>query len=208
MPVPAYLKHLAVDATEHKTWTAFSLVCLCGCRRFHLYKNDYTSGEKKVIKPYFKAVEDYYYKPKHIYYDENGVLHDEREVAPGVYREAVIPPAPFFSTVKVYKALCASCGVEHLLFDNRYHGYDGMTAQGQSEELLSYQPHFRQIKRRDGEAVGLLVKAENDETYLQFCENTALGFTEAQYADAFSWICVYTVDTAGKKRKVLDIETA
>ena len=102
------------------------------------------------------------------------------------------------------KVSCTACGKEHLLFDSRIHGYDGMTGE-HTQEVLDYKPHFK-LKCKN--AVSLEMKVENDESHEAFKENTAIGFTKEQYSDAFGWMVIYKTDEKGKKSKIIDTETA
>ena len=106
--------------------------------------------------------------------------------------------------IAVVKIKCQHCGAEHLVFDSRYHGYDGITGNHTEEKVL-YQPHFRS---KGTEAVGIEIKIENDPSIESFQENTGLSFAEEQYSEAFSWIKIYAVKQNGKKHVILDYETA
>ena len=140
--------------------------------------------------------------------DENGTLHRWKLLTPagldGPKEEVFISERPFFAMIAVAKIKCQHCGAEHLIFDNRCHGYSGMTDTHTQEELL-YQPHFRPKCRN---AVGIEIKVENDPSIEIFKENTGLSFTEEQYSNAFSWIKVYAINPDGKKSLILDFETA
>lgn len=141
--------------------------------------------------------------------DENGCQHywlllEPQKGLEGQKEEIIIPPRPYFSAIAVIRIRCADCGQEYLLFDSRLHGYDGMTGEHSPQEMC-YEPHFK-LKCKD--AVALQLKIENDESYEEFKENTDLGFTEAQYSDAFGWIVIYKVDEKGKKTKIFELETA
>ena len=211
IPIPRYLRHLAIPLKEQGTWTHFSIRCPCRGNRFWIYQNSFTKEENALVKPVIDAWNEIYdpTKPRAVTTDENGQKHYWRLFQPlkgldGAHQEIIVPKCPFFMGISVLKATCAACGKEHLLFDNRIHGYDGMTGE-HTREVLEYVPSF---KLKCKTAVSLEIKVENDASLEVFEENTALGFTEEQYSDSFSWMVIYKTDEKGKKTKIFDTETA
>lgn len=209
VPIPRYLRDIAVLEKQCKTWVHFSLKCTCGCEKFSLFENYLTKEEKKLEKPYYDALDKMVGHPTTCTKDEDGTLHhwilymsDHLKVERR--EEVFVPDKPYFSGIKVLKIICAECGKEHLLFDSRTCGYDGITGE-KSEEEMKYIPHFKQ-KCRD--TVPLSVKIENDESLKAFKENTALDYSEDRYSDSFSWLAVYKIGDDGKKTKLFDFETA
>ncbi|MBR5119527.1 MAG: hypothetical protein IKV02_00885 [Clostridia bacterium] len=210
VPIPNYLKHMAVFDKCKSNWTYFSIECTCGCNRFEIYENHPTKEENALLKPYYEAWDEIHAnKPRKITVDENGNKHYWRLFEPlkgldGAHEEIIVPERPFFSGITVIKVKCTECGKEHVVFDNRLHGYDGMAGE-ETKETLEYEPHF---KRKCKDIVSLYIKIENDESFEEFQENTDLGFSEEQYSDAFSWITIYKVNEFGKKAKIFDWESA
>ena len=210
IPIPHYLKSIATLEKQTKQWTHFSLACPCGCKKFQVFENTLTKEEKALMKPYNDAIQAKGASGLGITRDENGTLHYWKLYEPfkgldGRHEEIIVPPAPFFSGIWVWKIVCDECGQEFILFDSRFHGYDGVFNEGATKETLSYQPTFR---RKCKDSVSLSVKVENDDSYEEFCENCGDDCTKEQYADAFSWIVVYKIDEKGKKTKILESETA
>lgn len=210
VPVPAYLRNQAQIMKTTKSWTSFSLFCNCGCRRFIPYANAYTPEEEKALKPYYDALHDSLSGgwASACTKDEDGTLHHWKLLSPagwnGPKEEVFIPEQPFFAGITVIKIRCENCGAEHRIFDNRHHGYDGMTGT-HTEEERNYQPRFRPKCRS---AVGIEIKVENDPSLEDFEKNTGLRFTEEQYSNAFSWVKIYAVNPDGKKRTIFECETA
>ena len=208
VPIPNYLKQIAVFDKCKSNWTYFSIKCACGCNRFEVYENCLNKEEKALVKPYYDALEEIYAdEPRKITRDENGKMHYWRLFEPlkgldGAHEEIIVPERPFFSGITVIKVKCTECGKEHIIFDNRLHGYDGMTGE-KTREALEYEPHF---KRKCKDIVSLYIKIENDESFEEFQENTDLVFSEEQYSDAFSWITIYKVNSLGKKTQIFDWE--
>ena len=211
VPIPEYLKEIAAHDSSKGMWTTFSLKCPCGCTSFHYFRNCLTKEEQKLEKPYYDAL-DYLFGTRGSgfgsigrWIDEQGRTHSWRLLSPdgldGPKEDVIIPARPYFSGIIRITVRCVDCGAEYVLFDSRFHGYDGVTGIHTAEEL-SYQPT---MKLRRGGPIGIQVKIENDETPESFLECTAAD--TADYSDAFSWIIVYKV-TDGKKTKIFELETA
>ena len=211
VPIPNYLKDIAVLEKQKETWVHFAVKCTCGCNKFLVFQNYFNREEKLMEKPYNDALMQIYCSnyARTTTKDEDGKVHYWRLYEPskgleGKHEEIIVPERPVFSGIAVIKIKCADCGREYVIFDSRIHGYDGMTGE-EDKEAMGYVPHF---KLKCKEAVSLSIKIENDESFDEFQENTDLGFTEEQYSDAFGWILVYKVDENGKKVKIFDWETA
>jgi len=210
IPIPKYLRYIAILKKQQKTWTHFGVRCACGCVDFFVYQNYLNKEEKLLEKPYYDALTEMFSAGASMCTrDEDGTLHHWKLYEPnkglkGKHEEVFVPDRPYFSGITVIKIKCSECGEEHFIFDSRIHGYDGMTGE-KDQATMEYEPHFK-LKCKD--AVSLEIKVENDESFEVFQENTNLGFTEEQYSDAFSWIMIYRVNDNGKKTKIFDWESA
>ena len=209
MPIPNYLDKIVKDVKNNGTWTCFSMVCICGCDKFFLFKNFYTTIEKEIMKPYFDALHQLFTMgPVTYMYDENGEGHWVKLKDNKPTDVIDVPDAPSISGIEVIKIKCSHCGREYVLFDNRFNGYDGVFVKEKDISKINYEAHFKQIKINSGKSVGVNVKVENDESLEVFIKNTGVLDCDTQtYSNAFSWICVYAVTEKGK-RKVFDFESA
>ncbi len=205
VPIPHYLNDIAILEKQKDTWVHFTVKCSCESDRFLVYENHLNKEEKALERPYYdKLTEIYCSNSRRITIkDENGKIHYWKALEDSK-EEIVIPEKPYFSGITVIKAKCADCGKEHLIFDSRIHGYDGITGE-ETKEAMEYEPHFR-LKCKG--IVSLSLKIENSESFEEFSEDYDLGFTEEQYSNAFSWIMIYRTDEKGKKTKIFDYETA
>ncbi len=211
VPIPNYLKDIAVFEKHKDNWVHFSIKCVCGCDKFSVYENYLNKEEKALVKPYYDALMDIYGRktPMKMTRDDDGNVHYWKLYEPfkgldGAHEEIIVPEQPYFSGVMVIKIKCSVCGKEHIIFDNRLHGYDGMISE-ETKETMEYEPHFR-AKCKD--IVSLAIKVENNESFEEFNEDCDLGFTPEQYSNAFSWLVIYKIDQKGKKTKILDLECA
>jgi len=48
---------------------------------------------------------------------------------------------------------------------------------------------------------------EHDPSIEDFKENTDIVCSYEDYTEAFTWLVIYTIDSQGKKRKIVDLET-
>lgn len=216
MPIPHYLKPIAVPEKQQGAWTYFRIRCRCGCERFFVYQNAFTKEEREQEKPYRDALDELWSTGcAACTQDEDGTVHhwrvytseDEDEADDGTDREerreeVFLPVRPYFSGIAVIRIRCAACGGEQVLFDSRIHGYEAVTGE-RDPQVTAYEPHFRPKGKT---AVPLLCRVENDGTFDEFRENTGADLTEEQYTDAFDWITVYRTD--GKRVRIFDRETA
>lgn len=204
VPIPHYLKDIAVLEKQKGAWVHFSVKCSCESDRFLVYENYLNKEETALEKPYYDKLTEIYCSnsPRITTKDENGKIHYWKALEDSK-EEIIIPEKPYFSGITVIKAKCADCGKEHLIFDSRIHGYDGITSE-ETKEAMDYEPHFRSKCKG---FVSLSLKIENSESFEEFSEDFDLGFNEEQYSNAFSWIMIYKTDEKGKKTKIFDYET-
>ena len=208
IPVPHYLKNNSKIIKHNKSNIQLSFICDCGCDTFSLYENDYTIEESKIIHSYeeefskiFKGSWDYT-----ITRDDNGKLHHWRLYTPlGLYgfKKEVFPPQePFFAFIKIVKVKCSHCQKEHILFDNRIHGYDGVFNKN-TEDIMNYHSLFKQ--KYDN--VRIEIKIENDPSLDVFIENTGIECNENQYSNAYGWISICAINHSKKRKIVYECET-
>ncbi|MBQ6274886.1 MAG: hypothetical protein IJK63_11770 [Oscillospiraceae bacterium] len=210
IPVPNHLRRLAVDAQERKGFVCFSLCCPCGSETFFLEQNDLSPKEKAAERNRSKALLRFYESCPYGFtysYDDEG-LHYWRFLsalgAKGEREEVFIPPAPLTPLFAVVRCRCPLCGETNTVFDSRLHGYDAVT----SSDPPVPGGEATYFRLRTKHPVRLQVEIENDPSLEAFNNNSGLAFTEQQYADAFTWIIIRGISSAGKKVKLFDCETA
>ena len=170
--------------------------------------NKFTDSEKREYESYWEAYQAIY-KGSHAAMctrDCNGMLHHWKLVFPGIRIEVFPPEIPLFATVISWRARCSACGKEHLIFDNRIHGYDGVFCS--NDRNRAYIPQYVQRTFRDKAPRRIEITTENDMTLEVFHENTGIECEYDSYTNAFSWISVSAVDEKDKKTKLFDSETA
>lgn len=206
MPLPNCLHDIAFDESNKNNFTTFRIRCKCGCLRFNIYESYLNKEEKKLCKPYYDAL-DYSIRGgcfSNCTIDENGIMHHWiylTQSRDGPKEEVFIPPKPICAAIKVIKVKCSECGREYVIYDSRISGYSGKCCNNYSKEEKEYNPHFRLKKRRDNLPVEICIKVEHD-TYEEFEKITGISLEYDDYTDAFTWIVIYSIDSADRKRKL------
>ena len=206
--IPEYLLHLSRDEKVKNCRTIFEIVCECGEERFWLYSNYFTPDEEKQMEPHDEAMRRLTssFIGFECHRDKAGNFRYYKLIFPFFKKEVVVPEAPAFVSVECWKAECSRCGKQHLLFDNRFYGYDGVFCR--NEESVSYKPHFKKVIMQKSEPVKLEIEVAHDPSPEQIREETGEDIDAAAISNAFGWICVRRIDKQGKRKIVLDYETA
>ena len=206
--VPAYLRHISREIRTKGDRTTFALVCTCGNDRFDLFHNKFTKEEQAEYDRYI-AEEERVFRGSYASMctqDKDGKLRHWKIVFPEIRIEVFPPEMPSFASVVSWRARCCQCGTEHLIFDNRFHGYDGIFCNdGQNRD---YVPNYVQRSNREKAPRRVEITTENDVTLAQFKENTGIDSDQDAYSNGFGWISISIVDEKGKKTKLLDHESA
>ena len=127
--IPEYLKSYAIEEKQRGDRLSFKLRCTCGCESFVLFENRYTDEEKRLIKEYEDGFPDIGGHTLYGEMDANGKPYHFIKIF-GMFKKHIdLPNPPFFMNIHVVKAQCSQCQKDILLFDSRYYGYDGMTAE-------------------------------------------------------------------------------
>ena len=205
MPVPAYLRPYAAEPHAKGCHTSFDLRCTCGHELFFASRRAETKEEKQLLKPYYDDLNLVFSGPRKVTRDEDGTAH-HWHTEDGEWVEDNYPEKPFFAFIDTLCVTCAACEKRITLFDSRFHGYDAIYCGDLTPE--AYEPAFRQVGNRDGSPMRIALKLEHDESLEEFRENVGAEATFEEYADAFTWIWVYSIDQKGKKKKIFESETA
>lgn len=182
MMIPSHLEHIAVAEND-----MLRLQCPCGCELFLLYRNAYSSEEQAVLDAYNKECGRLLgHGAVYGTSDADGTVHTYRRRF-GLFRhEIILPERPFFADITVIKAICANCVTEHLLFDNRLHGYDALTEQ----ETIPYTVTLYRPMTKKPYIIWIQLEWDDD-------------------PDDFGWIGIgVSASAKGRRRPVFETETA
>ncbi len=182
MKVPSHLRQIAVEDRDR-----LRLQCPCGYGAFLLYRNAYSPEEQAVLEAYeTKCSKLLGYGAIYGASDADGTVHIYRRRF-GLFRqEIVLPQRPSFADITVIKAVCADCGTEHLLFDNRLHGYDASS----EDETMSYKVTLYRPMLQKPHIVWVQLEWDDD-------------------PENFGWIGIaVSASVKGQRRWVFEAETA
>lgn len=202
IPIPQYLQHIAAQIEGNDDHILFSLTCTCGNPWFSVLKNCLSADEQSRLIPYEKACKKL---TRGIWgatvtTDDAGNPHHWKLMTPfglnGWKKEIILPPMPIGSQISVVKCRCLQCRNEHILFDSRRHGYDGIFFE-KTQEIMDYAPSFQQLQAK----CKLEIKVCNDPI------DEDIDFSIDDYSNGFDWITVFAVSETGKRSVVFDDET-
>ena len=203
IPIPQYLQQMAKPIEGNDDRVRFSVNCTCGNAWFSVFENCLSAEEKALEIPYEKACKKLACGMwgAAVTVDEAGNTHHWKLMTPfglkGWKKEILLPPAPMGSLITVVKCKCLQCGQEHILFDSRCHGYEGLHGD-KEQELLDYMPLFRQLRKK----CRLEICVFNDP--IEEPAHQAMD----EYSNGFDWINIYALSETGKVSTILDYETA
>jgi hypothetical protein len=215
--IPKYLREIAeiVDCKTEKL--TVRIKCPCGCGGFFVLKN--IPKKVKVSKEIAEKIRlskkwwnEVLYKNENVkrfrgdfssqisitYGKRNTLVHRFKEGEVPLSEEAMYELQPTDINV-VFKAVCANCKKEYLLFDNRIHGNDAADFKPLETEEYA----FKRKKIGGGDAPAeLLVAIENFWDFDDIEDNGNEGLTADDYSEMFNGIKIYAVNADGKKIKV------
>lgn len=203
VPIPVYLEKYAAEKRQKNNKISFRLKCTCGCETFFIPKKIYTKEEKEFIKEYEGKIPNIGW---HTLCGETDVNGNECWYIKKFFifkKYLEFPKPPIFLDIKVIKVICSQCQKEIVVFDNRCHGYDGMTTD--NIKKTKYIPHFEECNNM---IYNIYVTIKNDTSLEEFNDNLGDECSYEFYSNAFSRIIIFGVDENGKKKILCDEETA
>lgn len=111
----------------------------------------------------------------------------------------------------IFKVKCNQCGQEHIIFDNRKHGYNAFAEENKKE--YTYEDIYfskKKFKESSNNTVKVRIKKFSEESIERFIEHIREKVTEDVYANAFLNITIYGFiqDLSDKKVTIYSGETA
>lgn len=214
--LPTYLKELAHNCERKKNTVTFLLKCTCGNESFEVKKGktNYDKESEERWKNYWRK---YRFLPifsftltvdrksgKRYWY--GGTLFGIRV---GRY---YVEDLHMVKDISIMKIKCPCCGKEHIIFDNRKHGYDALTDLVELQEGRTVIPFadesdlkFRRLCK--SKPCAIRVTVQNDLPTEDFYDTFGSDASEEVYSHAFSWIAISSV-IDGKTRTIFDMETS
>ena len=119
LPIPYHLRSIAEETACTKDTLTLQLRCPCGCTLFRSFQNTLTDAEQAQLQPYADALAAI----------TSGGFPDFAGMADymktGYLRDFHLPEKPAFADLKRITVQCTACDAASVIFDSRYHGYDG-----------------------------------------------------------------------------------
>lgn len=209
LPIPYHLRGIAEEIKCTKETLTLQLRCQCGCERFCIFENTLTAEEKAQLRSYDEAMDAICsgYRTFYSTLDADGTVHHWKK-RPLHRPEEYIPiKPPPFAELTLLTVRCAECAAETVLFDNRYHGYDGAVCG--TDIPADYTPQMKQKFTRDLPARRIRVQFEctvAEEELAEIIDGAAS--TEALFSECFTCITASAEAANGKYRIFFEAETA
>ena len=190
LPVPYHLRGIAEETACTKDTLTLQLRCPCGCKLFRIFQNTLTAEEQAQCKPYADAVA--------AMTSGTGWARLADYMQTGNLRDFRLPEKPAFADLKRVSVQCTACGAETVIFDNRYHGYDGAVCG--TEIPADYEPQTEQVHAACTVRIQLGCTVSESE-FLEITDGAP--FTEALFSECFTQIDISARDRDGVLHPVL-----
>lgn len=196
--IPPHLIPLADTPEEEDDVVTLRLRCPCGSLRFRLEESVFTPEEQAQADAYTVAsqrvcrgcsIRDRK--------DSQGQMTLMRRRLPfGRWEplKPLLPEPPAFIDVQALRGTCRICGAQHLVFDNRVHGFDALSGEFTGAPM-AWQPHWQEIPMPEEATV--CMEVYND-VALEEMRAFIPGFRTEDACRAFGHIAVWSETAQGR----------
>lgn len=192
LPIPYHLRGIAEETACTKDTLTLQLRCPCGCTLFRIFQNTLTDEEQAQLQPYTDALAAI---ASGGYPDFAGMADHMKT---GYLRDFHLPERPAFADLKRFTVQCTACDAAAVIFDSRYHGYDGAVCG--TEIPPDYEPKMEQIRS----ASAVRIQLGCTVTPAEFIEITdGMPFTEALFSECFTQIDISAAGSDGRFESIL-----
>jgi hypothetical protein len=192
LPIPYHLRGIAEETACTKDTLTLQLRCPCGCTLFRIFQNTLTDAEQAQLQPYQDALAAI---TSGGYPDFAGMADYMKR---GYLRDFHLPEKPAFADLKRITVQCTACDAASVIFDSRYHGYDGAVCG--TEIPPDYEPQMVQVHF----ACTVRIQLSCTVAPAEFIEITdGMPFTEALFSECFTQIDIAACDRDGVLHPVL-----
>lgn len=209
LPVPYHLDGIAELLAAKRDTVTLGLRCACGCERFFVYENTLSPAEQAELAEYERICGA---KFRHkwgvtLRTEEDGRQHTYARGLLGFPHEIMLPERPFFADFARISVCCEKCGKETVLFDNRFHGYNGAVCG--SDAPPDYTPLMKQKFARQNPARRIRIVLTCTVPEEEFAEIMgAESASQNLYSECFTEIAILSETAPGKYRAFFSEETA
>lgn len=219
--LPIHLKGIAENCVYKNHSIIFDIKCSCGNNLFEIKKARTNHGKEEE-----KKWNQYWRKFRFLpIFSFNGTT-EKKSGRYYTYGSTWfgIPVGKYYLDGRdfidycIVKAICPSCGKEHILLDSRKNGYDALAEYYDSKEFAEKNGtkksntedenafSFRKLGRNVN-PFAVKIKIINDLDLNEFYETFGSNASEEEYSNAFARIVIYSV-LDGKNKPIFEMETS
>jgi len=209
LPVPYHLEPLAEILAAKRDALTLQLRCACGCGRFFVYENTLTPAEKAELAEYERICGAKFRRKWGVTLrtEPDGRQHIYARGMLGFPVEIDLPERPFFADFHCVSVRCEQCGKETVIFDSRYHGYDGAICG--TDTPPDYQPVMRQKFAGKSPARRIRIGLSCTVPPEDFAEITGTEAANSNlFSECFTEIVISAESESGRYRAFFSAETA
>jgi hypothetical protein len=213
VPIPKYLDKIAKIKKTKRELIECDLVCGCGSDVFSVYKNCFSQEDMSRAEEWRKKHNKYWRFRRLLC---GGKYTFERDKDTGkIYKIGLFSSLFGIKIGKfcfddasnldlaVIKVKCGNCRKEHIVFDNRIHGYDGFCGSPAIDTEYNDIRFERKTEKNSEESLyRVSINIRNDETFDKFIEVCCeADITFEQYTNAFGdiEIMLYPTEILGRE---------
>jgi ribosomal protein L33 len=212
MLIPKYLEHISKVVKQSKHNVTVKLQCECGESKFIVLKNKPLEADKLAKEQWEKLINERFSRGNvYQYSDKDGNRFIVRKNIFGIIVDkARLNDMPRYFDTNIIKLVCNNCGKEHIIFDNRIHGYDAYVEKRNNVSYEGIEFKQKTFKGSNNNLVAIEIKIDNDITFEEFCDQEGKEVTTEEYTNAFSNIIIYgnIIDLNNKRVTIFSEETA
>ncbi|MFY9422147.1 MAG: hypothetical protein WBH29_02135 [Bacilli bacterium] len=212
MIVPQYLTQISKVVKQSNTNVILKLYCECGTSKFSVFKNKPLEADKvakeqweKLINERFKSGNVYQYTD-----EEGNAFIVKKNFFGKVIDKARLNDMPRYFDTNIIKIICNNCDKEHIIFDNRIHGYDAFIDGRKDCSYDEIEFTKRKFKGSRNNIAEIILKIYNDLSFEEFRGEVLQECSLEEYSNAFSNIIIYgnIIDLNNKRVIIFSEETA
>lgn len=212
MLIPQHLISISELSKQSNNSLILDIKCQCGNSKFKVFKNIPLESEKESNEKWITLINKRFRKGNiEQYSDQNGEVFIVRKNLFGkVIDKEKLHDMPRYSNVNIIKIICSECKKEHVLFDNRIHGYNSFVDGIKSCTYDNISFKQKTFKGSLNNLLEIKVRINIDSSVEEFKSEVNLDITLEEYSNAYSDITVFgnIVDVHYKKVVVYSEETA
>lgn len=206
MLIPNYLKNNVFLLGKKGKSLTLKFKCDCGNDKFLVFINKVSDIEDKSVKNFENLINTRFNKGNVYQYSDNKgkVFIVRKNMFGKIIDKEDLTNYPIYNSVKAIKLKCNSCGHDHVVFNNRIHGYNAVINNCEIQDEIIFTEYLK--KNYDLKNSDVIIKIRNDEDYEEYRKEENVSIEK--YSEMFHDITIYCITNNGKKVLILSEETA